>query len=413
MRRVIVAAILGVGACSAWAGSERAQTPTLTGQDPKTVPSRPTKPGADTSPLPQTGAVRPTPVPRGDAAERATPPVVNGTGTAIPTLQHADLVVLGPEVSEVVHVGSNPDVAFYQYAHAWTVQNQGNAIAHSTQLVLNCEDNHKEYGDTACAGGAQSWNKTLDLPPLGPGASFHVESSDYGKPIVTAIKKIKPAGNPDAPAEFVKHWLKFTATVDPGQVVDEIVTQNNTVELVMANMPETGKLASIMSKGAKADALPVAVLPKPATVEPGAGPLKVAPKYTITTEDPWSPGFTNWVLVFNSGNSAAVEASVGVRCENISHIEYNQTVDEWNAALPKKPGMSKLKKKKLAEHCNFLPDQQLKVPPLAKGAMHPLIQLSTAPLAEGDYTITFTGPAGDKLVLSTKPPQFKAGAKLP
>ena len=136
-------------------------------------------------------------------------------------------------------------------------------------------------------------------------------------------------------------------------------------------------------------------------------------------------GDTTWVLVANDGDHDAVAAAVTVTCVNHTHVEYNEGIEEYNANLsvPTGPGTfggGKKPKPKLPESCSFVQDQQVPVPALEKGEVHPLMQISTVPQdAESgwggpwgssnpsfdviDYTITFEGPGGDRLVLTTKP----------
>lgn len=344
----------------------------------------------------------------------------------------ADLAITGPAVSEVD--GPQPEFngrVGRRYSHTWTVTNVGSETAHSTTLLLDCEDN-QPAGRARCHDGEESWDRVVQLPPLAPGQSFEISSRRYRKDPVTIVPLESDATGDLSP---MRHWLRFSATLDPDGLVNEVNRTNNRRELVMANMPQHPGLGAAM-RSDRLDATGAGPrLSDPEPIEAGtSGGLgsnagNLLPRYTLRTEDPWTPGASTWVLARNTGGFDAPPAKVSVTCVDHNAVAWNQYVDERRASGA--PDIPFFGQGKVSEDCEFLGDTVLTVPALDAGAVHGLLHVSTPErdlvwrkdvrdpstppelrqqLQQQSYTITFEAPAGDRLVLSTRPRLGDAGS---
>ena len=343
-----------------------------------------------------------------------------GVASRVTTPKMPDLVVLGPAVSEMPSgASSSGNVVWHPKRHEWTVRNVGAGQSSSTDLKLDCDDHHPPE-EAYCAGGSHNWNFVVPIPPLASGQAHKVDSQTFMKSkcpgcsgAVIMIPETKST-DPGAPGTIAPYAIRFTAVVDPTNKIPEQNEANNQLKYDDAHKKSFGQ--KILVAPPKPKLTPEGPGAKVALV-PG-GP-QILPQLSLSTEKPWSPGATTWLLAKNIGGFDAPPSQVKGACVNLTNIELNkereeklkelnEQISQWEekpASLMKSMTLENLYKLKskysfpFSTHCDFNIPASVPVPALKHGESHGILYFMTQHV-DYKYRITFQPPKGSPLVLA-------------
>lgn len=255
---------------------------------------QPAKPGPGAPPAVPAAPPKPVVAPMPGVKPPGTPassmPVANAPAATpyTPALALPDLMVEKP-----VRDGTG-----IYHSMEWTITNIGDADAHSSTASIGCEVIFSAYPETKCAVPA---NRTIDIPPLAKGASFKYKSP--------AVKIDTATGTQ---GEWKPYRVKFSAEVDPGNQVKEKSKSNNAFIFMYeeSSGPPPGSQAAAPTPAKRAEA------------------VKLSPRLTLKTEDPFIPSQPNWVVVKNDSQVDAPAAQVKFTCRYTEdHTKCTHTID--------------------------------------------------------------------------------------
>ncbi len=338
-------------------------------------------------------------------------------GGGVPMLP--DLVVEGPVVTELPPFSTpGQNVVWHGKRHEWTVRNLGPGSAASSALRFRCQDSNPPE-EAYCAAGDHNWPNIPDapIPPLAQGGSYKVSSESYmkaGSGVVIMIQEVK-SEDPTAPGTILPYAIRFTATIDPNDTVDELNESNNQTKYDDAQGKTFGaKVVAITQP--KPSALRADPSQAPSMLVPG-GP-QILPVLSLSTEKPWTPGTSMWLLAKNVGGFAAPPSQVKGECVNLTNVEKNKAreealkniqeqIAEWQNSnspyaymfIKQLQSLAQQIGSPLSTHCNFEVPAAIPVPALQNGESQGIFFLKTQQSGDDKYRISFQPPKGEPLVL--------------